>query len=109
MTPHSHVLNTLENGLILDVNIEELRFTAYVVISEADINLVAEIVPRDAFENGGDLHVTAVAHAADASAQVEDLSFNMNIGDAAVFLCIDQASYQATLEELGQDTYQDRA
>lgn len=108
-TPHSKVQNTLDHGMILDVTIEELNFTAYVVISEPDINLVAEIVPREAFEDGGDLHVTAVEHADDAKAQIEDLTFNMNIGDAAVFMCTDDASYRATLEELGHHTFQNRA
>lgn len=109
MTLHSQVHDTLEDGLVLDVTMGELRFTAYVVISEPDINLVAEFVPTDVFKDGGDLHVTAVELATDARAQIEDLTFNMNIGDAAVFLCRDETSYQATLEELGQNIYQDPA
>lgn len=108
MTPHSYVKDTLEQGLILNVTLEELTFIAYVVISEPDINLVADFVSREHFENG-DLHVTAVEGAGDARTQVQDLTFNMNIGDAAVFLCNDDVAYRETLEELGQDTYQDRA
>ncbi len=109
MKPHSHVKSVLEHGLVLDVTIEDLSFTAYVVISEPDINLVADFVPQEHFESGGDLHVTAVETPADAQTQIQDMAFNMNIGDAVVFMCSDQATYQETLEELGQDPYQNRA
>ncbi|MBP6018006.1 MAG: hypothetical protein KA735_00810 [Burkholderiaceae bacterium] len=95
--------------MVLDVTIEDLTFIAYVVISEPDINLIADFVPQEHFENGGDLHVTAVEVPADAQTQIQDMTFNMNIGDSVVFLCSDEASYRETLEELGQDAYQDRA
>lgn len=109
MKPHSHVKSVLEHGLVLDVTLEDLTFIAYVVISEPDIHRVADFVSRDHFENEGDLHVTAVETPDDAHTQVQDMAFNMNIGDVVVFLCADQTSYQETLEELGQDPYQNRA
>ena len=99
----SRIIQTLENGVVLDVAIEELTCRAYVVVSEPDLEHVAHFVPASQFEQDGDVHVTAVSSAAEARQQVEDLAFNMNIGDAAVFLCQDDSAYQAILEELGQD------
>lgn len=103
MNPSSHVIQSLPEGLILGVTIEELSFKAYVVISDPDINNVANFVPKEQFEDDGDLHVTAVENAAEAREQVEGLAFNMNLNDAAVFLCIDESAYLATLEELGHN------
>jgi len=102
MNAHSRITAQLPQGVVLDVTLEELRFTAYVVISPPDIELVADFVPESQFESDGDLHVTAVPHAQEAAAQVEDITFNMNLGDAAVFMCADQPAYHATLEALGQ-------
>ncbi len=103
MNPSSHVIQTLPEGLVLGVTIDELSFKAYVVISDPDINNVANFVPKEQFEEDGDLHVTAVESATEAREQVESLAFNMNLNDAAVFLCSDEPAYQATLEELGHD------
>ncbi|TAL86118.1 MAG: hypothetical protein EPN46_02720 [Candidimonas sp.] len=102
MNPSSQIIGTLEQGVVLDVAMEELQFKAYVVISEPDVNRVADFVPREQFETSGDLHVAAVSDAHDAREQVEEITFNMNLNDGAVFLCQDQAAYAATLEELGQ-------
>ena len=102
MNATSRIVGTLDNGMILEVSIEDLHFTAYAVISEPDINAVADFVPQEQFEADGDLHVAAVGHAEDADEQVSSVAFNMNPGDAAVFLCIDTAAYRATLEALGQ-------
>lgn len=98
MISHSLALHPL--GVVVDVVIEELHFKAYVVVSEPDINLVADFVPQEQFDADGDLHVTAIANSAEARSQVEDLAFNMNLGDTAVFLCADLPTYEATLEEL---------
>ncbi|HEY9278599.1 MAG TPA: hypothetical protein VIP51_00880 [Eoetvoesiella sp.] len=102
MNPSSHLIQTLPGGVVLDVTIEDLNFKAYVVISEPDINNVAEFVPKQQFEEDGDLHVTAVSQADEAREQIEDLTFNMNLNDVAVFLCGNEQAYNATLEELGQ-------
>lgn len=98
----SRILHTLDHGVVLDVALEELTCRAYVVISAPDLERVADFVPASQFEQEGDVHVTAVSSADEARQQVEDLAFNMNIGDVAVFLCQDDAAYQATLDELGQ-------
>lgn len=102
MNPTSRIVEVLANGAVLDVGIEDLAFRAYVVVSEPDINLVAQYVPREQFEQDGDLHVTAVADAGEARQQLEDLAFNMNPGDSAVFLCSTPGVCAALLEELGQ-------
>jgi len=104
MNASSQIARSLPEGVVLDVSIEDLSFTAYVVVSEPDIELVADFVPAEQFSQDGDVHVTAVGDAAQARSQVEDLAFNMNPGDAAVFLCADRHAYNATLEELGQNT-----
>lgn len=106
MKAFSRIIQALEQGVLLDVTIEELTCTAYVVVSPPDLERVAQIVPAARFEQDGDVHVTAVDSAEQARQQVEDLAFNMNIGDSAVFLCQDTAAYEATLDELGQSPVQ---
>ncbi len=101
MNALSHVVETLEHGLVLDVTVEDLQFRAYVVLSEPDINRVADFVPRDQFERDGDVHVAAIHEADEAREQIQDITFNMNPGDAAVFLCVNQQAYLDALEELG--------
>src|SRR3546814_2850835 len=50
MNPLSRIVETLKHGSILDVAIEELQFRAYIVISEPDIERVADFVPKEQFE-----------------------------------------------------------
>ncbi len=102
MNALSHIVESLEHGLVLDVTIDDLQFRAYVVLSEPDIDRVADFVPREQFEQDGDVHVAAVYHADEAREQIQDIAFNMNPGDAAVFLCVNPLAYQNALEELGQ-------
>ncbi|RTZ47904.1 hypothetical protein EKL30_02685 [Candidimonas sp. SYP-B2681] len=102
MNVHSHIVETLQQGVVLDVSIEDLHFRAYVVLSEPDINLVADFVPPEQFEQDGDVHVAAISHPDEVHEQIQDITFNMNPGDAAVFMCSDQRTYLDALEELGQ-------
>ncbi|MEB2400936.1 MAG: hypothetical protein OZ927_15475 [Alcaligenaceae bacterium] len=101
--PVSRIVDTLEHGVVLDVTMEDLQFRAYVVVSPPDINLVADFVPREQFEEDGDVHVTAIGQPGEAREQVQDIAFNMNQGDAAIFLCGNRQAYLSALEELGQD------
>lgn len=80
----------------------ELTFKAYVAVSEPSIEKVADLVSEEEYVQANDWHVTAVETETDAEQQVEDLAFNMNPGDAAVFLCIDEVACLATLTALGQ-------
>lgn len=98
----SQIQTTLDDGVVLDVSTENAEFTAFVVISEPDIERVSRIVPRNHFEQGGDVHVAAVDSADDAIDTVNDITFNMNPGDSVVFMCIDAAAYSETLSWLGQ-------
>lgn len=102
MQTHSHVVSVLDQGLLLDVALGELGFTAYVVVSEPDLNRVAELVPQEHYERHGNLHVAAIEGAEEAHEQISELAFNMDQGDAVVFLCRDKSAYMATLHELGQ-------
>lgn len=101
MNALSHIVETLEHGLVLDVTIEDLQFRAYVVLSEPDIDRVADFVPKEQFEQDGDVHVAAIYQADEAQEQIQDITFNMNPGDAAVFLCVNPQAYLDALEELG--------
>ncbi len=102
MSANSRIVATLDQGLILDTTFEDLTFTAYVVISEPDINAVAHIVPPEHYDQLGALHVAAVAEADSAQDEITDITFNMEPGDAAVLLCADHAAYSEVLTILGQ-------
>ncbi len=106
MNACSQISGTLENGMVLAVTIEDLHFTAYVVVSEPDINLVADFVPKEQFEQDGDVHVAAICKDDNAHEQIQDIVFNMNLGDAVVFLCEDRQAYTDILHELGHVTVQ---
>ncbi|WP_233214052.1 hypothetical protein [Pollutimonas nitritireducens] len=102
MNALSQIVDMLEQGLVLDVTIEDLQFRAYVVVSEPDIDRVADFVPKEQFEEDGDVHVAAIDQKQQAREQIEDIVFNMSPGDAAVFLCANSQVYLTVLEELGQ-------
>lgn len=102
MNATSQIVSALPDGLILDVQIEDLTFTAYVVISEPDIHRVTEFVTPEAYEQANDWHVAAIASADEAQEQVNDIAFNMNLDDAVVFMCANTESYDAALQALGQ-------
>lgn len=108
MQTHSHVISVLNQGLILDVTLGELHFTAYVVVSEPDLDRVADVVSREDYDRHGNLHVAAIEVAQDAPEQISDLAFNMNPGDAVVLLCRDEAAYASALHELGQQSISKR-
>ncbi|MCQ9616259.1 hypothetical protein L1889_05710 [Paenalcaligenes niemegkensis] len=104
MTTRSQLIEIVENGAVLDINIEEHTVRAYVVISAPDVDAVADIVPEERFEHAGDIHVMAVAHPDDAAAIVGDALFNVSPDDTVVFLCHDAGTKDAVLHEfLGAD------
>src|SRR5690606_28820046 len=69
-SPQSKLVDSLDQGVILHVRIEDLHFTAYVVVSEPDVNRVADFVTPEQFEQDGDVHVTAVTHPDEAREQI---------------------------------------
>lgn len=102
MTTTSYIVDNNEYGLVLDVTMGGFAFTAYLAVSEPDIDRASDIVPAARFEQDGDVHVAAIASAHDAEEQAQDIVSNMNSGDCAVFLCADTSSYQAMLGVFGQ-------
>ncbi len=102
MQRHSQLVSRLDQGVVLAAQLDELDFTAFVVISAPDIDQVARFVTPQAYARLGALHVTAIAHPDQAQAEIDELAFHMNPGDGGVFLCQDQASYLAALRWLGQ-------
>ena len=83
MKAQSTILATLDQGLVLQVDIGELSFKAYVAVSEPSIEKMAELVSEEEYVQANDWHVTAIETEEQAEQQVEDLAFNMNPGDAA--------------------------
>jgi len=102
MHASSHIVSVLNQGLVLEVALGDLDFTAYVVVSEPDLDRIAGIVPQEHYDRHGSLHVAAVGPADSPGDQISDIAFNMDNGDAVVFLCSDESAYMATLHELGQ-------
>ncbi len=102
MQATSQIISTLPEGLVLEVQIEDLNFKAYVVVSEPDIHQMTRFVSPEAYAQANDWHVAAIASADEAESQVTDIAFNMNLDDAAVFLCVNPKAYHAALQALGQ-------
>src|SRR3546814_19488590 len=98
MTTTSHIADTLEHGVVLEVTLDGFQFFAYVAISEPDVDHVADIVPVSRFEDG-DVHVAAIGSPHDAPGQLEDIGFNMNPCDCVVFLCAEPSSYNPALAQ----------
>ena len=98
----SQLITHLDRGLVLDITLEDLPFRVYVAQRSADVEEVASLVPAEQFQGEGDVHVAAIYDGDDASAQIQDVLFNLNPGDAIVFLCTGPLAYAEALAELGQ-------
>lgn len=93
----------LASGMALRTTFDGEFIRAYVVVSPPDLDAIADIVPRDEVEAGGEIHATAVSDPVSAPEQVGDVLDNINPGDIAVFLCGNPAAYEAALQLLGYD------
>lgn len=103
MQLQSQIIEQTDSGYVLEIILEqEHKIWAYLAISEPDLDAVANIVPPEQFEAGGDVHVMAIAQAEDAAQEVQEVLFSMNPNDTVVFLCSDKASVMAVLTEFGQ-------
>ncbi|UYY85726.1 hypothetical protein [Alcaligenes sp. SMD-FA] len=103
MQLQSQIIEQTDSGYVLEIILEqEHKIWAYLAISEPDLDAVANIVPPEQFEAGGDVHVMAIAQADDAAQEVQEVLFSMNPNDTVVFLCSDKASVVAVLTEFGQ-------
>jgi len=103
MSVISRQVGNAPDGVSLHTRIDDLEIQCYVVVGEPDLELVAGIVPAEAFESGADVHAAAVTNAAQAGEQVEEVLENVGPGDIAVFLCANPGAYQAALDALGMD------
>ncbi|VFR22481.1 hypothetical protein ANDA3_2023 [plant metagenome] len=90
-------------GVALESTVEGHVISTYVVISEADLNALAEIVPAEQFESDAQIHAAAVNNVDQAYDQVGEVLENMDPGDVAVFLCSEVETYDAALDVLGYD------
>ncbi len=86
--------------IILDVSYEDARFTAYVGVSEPDIERAAQWVHAEQFENG-EVHVAALDSSAPVGETLADLLFNLNPDDTLVLLCDTPQTQAEALRELG--------
>lgn len=102
MPLESRLIAHLDRGLVLDIVLEDLPFRVYVAQREADVEQVAALVPAEQFEADGEIHVAAIHDEDDAAAQIQDVLFNLNPGDAVVLLCTGPLAYAQALAELGQ-------
>lgn len=101
MSPTNHLIATLPDGAVLQVYLDDCPIQAYIVVSEPNIDRVADIVPQDRFDADGDIHVMAVAQPQDASAMIDDVSQNLTANDTIVFLCFDVATKDEVLKQFG--------
>lgn len=101
MSPTNQIIATLPDGAVLSVHIDNCPIHAYVVVSEPNIDRVADIVPEERFEADGDIHVMAVGQPEDASAMIDDVSQNVNADDTVVFLCFDTETKNEVLRQFG--------
>ncbi|MER1967263.1 hypothetical protein [Castellaniella sp. GW247-6E4] len=97
----SRLIDQLDQGYVIDITLEDLDFRVYVALRDADVEHVAALVPPERFEDGGEVHVAAIDDGDDASEQIQDVLFNLNPGDAIVFLCTGPDAYREALAELG--------
>lgn len=103
MQIQSQIIEQTDSGYVLEITLEEEhKVWAYLAVSEPDLDAVANIIPPEQFEAGGDVHVMAIAQPQDAPQEVEDVLFSMSPNDTVVFLCADIASLLAVLNEFGQ-------
>lgn len=93
--------NNLDNGIVLDVTMQDLQFTAYVLIAETNLELVSKIVPYDEYIKYDNLHVGDLSNSKETKKQLDDISFNMDFGDGLVLFCDNQETYKQALIELG--------
>ncbi|MFT0532376.1 hypothetical protein ACMHYJ_06010 [Castellaniella hirudinis] len=102
MPLNSQIISLLDQGMVLDITLEDLPFRVYVAQRPADVEQVAGLVPAERFEGDGNVHVAAIHDADDAAEQIQDVLFNLSPGDTVVFLCTGPQAYANVLAEFGQ-------
>lgn len=102
MPLESRIISHLDQGMVLDVELEGLPFRVYVALRSADVEQVAGMLPPEQFNSDSDVHVAAIHDGDNAQEQIQDVTFNLNPGDVMVFLCTGPQAYVDALAELGQ-------
>ena len=97
----SHLLAELANGVCLETRVDGQTIGTYVVLGPADLDAIADIVPRQRVEEGADIHAAAVDSVDGAQMEIDQVIENMNPGDVAGFFCADGDCYGAALDLLG--------
>lgn len=91
----------LPQGLALRTTLDGELITTYVLNEVTDLNVIAEIVPREKVDAGADIHANSVDSVELAQEQIDQVLENVNPGDVAVFLCANPAAYGASVALLG--------
>ena len=97
----SKVLKIVKGGVLLEVQADDLKVQAYIVISDVDMAVVEALVPMSVFESGAQVHVAGVEALGDSTEQVVQVLENMDPNDIVVFLCENAVAYAESLTVLG--------
>ncbi|CAM4393754.1 hypothetical protein [Kerstersia similis] len=100
MSVLSKQTGTCQRGVILETSRSGVSFRIYVVIGEADLDAVTEILPAQVFEESGEVHVCGMDTPEQAPEQLPEILDNMNDGDVAVIFCASPAVQQSVLYSL---------
>ncbi|MGO3743009.1 hypothetical protein [Kerstersia sp.] len=100
MSVQSKQTGTCQRGMILETSSNGVSFRIYVVIGEADLDAVTEILPAQVFEESGEVHVCGLDAPELAPEQLTEVLENMNDGDVAVIFCDSPAVQQSVLYSL---------
>lgn len=103
----TRLLEELEHCLLLAVHVEDAQFTVCLAIAEPDIELVADILPQEYFENGSNVHVAALHTPEDVPAAIEEITFSMEPDDVVVFLCADETTFDTALAQFDSSSDSD--
>lgn len=97
----STVIDSIEGGVVLAIQVEDLSVQAYVVISKIDINVVETIIPQHIFESEAEIHVAGLTRGINVSEEIVEILENMESGDIVAYLCEDAIVYGEALAALG--------
>lgn len=93
----------LDQAQLIEITLEELTFPIYVALRDADVEHVANLVPKERFEQSANVHVAAIHEDQDIQVEISDVLFNLNPGDTIVFLCTSYSAYTQVLAEFEQE------
>ncbi len=98
---HSTVQRSIEGGVVLAIEVDELRVQAFIVISKIDVSVVEKIIPQSIFESDAQIHVAGLTQGTDVTEEIVQILENMDQGDVVAFLCENAVIYGEALAALG--------